>query len=128
MERLYELEHLMSLPEASVAHAEATRQLLNLLTHWQWMVTTAVENGPFHFTVHLVMVTAGFIMWIPVCGPWPEYRLSMPGQMVYLFLMSVFPTLPAAWLANSDSRIVSCRSPSTNCGYSGGAERSPIDA
>ena len=77
--------------------------LLNLLTHWQWMVTTAVHNGPFHFSVHVVMVTAAFIMWIPICGPWPEYRLSMPGQMVYLFLMSVFPTLPAAWLANSDS-------------------------
>ena len=77
--------------------------LLNLLTHRQWMVTTAVQNGPFHFSVHVVMVTAAFIMWIPVCGPWPELRLSMPGQMVYLFLMSVFPTLPAAWLANSDS-------------------------
>jgi putative membrane protein len=78
---------------------------LNLLTHWQWMVTTAVQNGPFHFSVHVVMVVAAFIMWIPVCGPWEEYRLSMPGQMVYLFLMSVFPTLPAAWLANSDSVI-----------------------
>ena len=77
--------------------------LLNLLTHWPWMVTTAVQNGPFHFTVHVVMVSAAFIMWIPVCGPWEEYRLSLPGQMVYLFLMSVFPTLPAAWLANSDS-------------------------
>jgi putative membrane protein len=80
---------------------------LNLLTHWQWMVTTAVQNGPFHFTVHAVMVVAAFVMWIPVCGPWQEYRLSMPGQMVYLFLMSVFPTLPAAWLANSDSVVYS---------------------
>ncbi|MGZ4683861.1 MAG: cytochrome c oxidase assembly protein, partial [Acidimicrobiales bacterium] len=71
----------------------------------QWMVSTAVQNGPFHFSVHLVMVSAAFVMWLPVCGPWPEYRLSMPGQMVYLFLMSVFPTLPAAWLANSDSVI-----------------------
>jgi putative membrane protein len=80
---------------------------LNLLTHWQQMVTLAVENGAFHFTVHTVMVVAAFIMWIPVCGPWHEYRLSMPGQMVYLFLMSVFPTLPAAWLANSDSVVYS---------------------
>jgi putative membrane protein len=77
--------------------------LLNLLTHWEWMVTTAVQDGPFHFAVHIVMVTAACLMWIPVCGPWEEYRLSMPGQMVYLFLMSVFPTLPAAWLANSES-------------------------
>ncbi len=69
------------------------------------MVTTAVENGPFHFTLHVVLVSAAFVMWIPVCGPWEEYRLSMPGQMVYLFMTSVFPTLPAAWLANSETVI-----------------------
>jgi putative membrane protein len=78
---------------------------LNLLTHWQWMVTTAVQNGPFHYTVHLALVSTAFVMWIPVVGPWRELRLSLPGQMVYLFCMSIFPTLPAAWLANSDSVI-----------------------
>jgi putative membrane protein len=80
---------------------------VNLLSHWQWMVTTAVENGPFHYTVHVVMVSTAFVMWIPVVGPWRELRLSLPGQMGYLFLTSVIPTLPAMWLANSSTVVYS---------------------
>jgi putative membrane protein len=79
--------------------------LPNLLSHWQEIVTLAVQNGPFHYTVHVVLVSTAFVMWIPICGPWKELRLTLPGQMVYLFAMSIFPTLPAAWLANSDSVI-----------------------
>jgi putative membrane protein len=79
--------------------------LPNLLSHWPALVTLAVRNGPFHYSVHLVLVVTAFVMWIPVCGPWKELRLTLPGQMVYLFAMSIFPTLPAAWLANSDSVI-----------------------
>ena len=79
--------------------------LPNLLSHWQGIVSLAVRNGPFHFSVHLVLVVTAFIMWIPVVGPWKELRLTLPGQMVYLFAMSIFPTLPAAWLANSDTVI-----------------------
>jgi len=79
--------------------------LPNLLSHWQGIVSLAVRNGPAHFTIHLVLVVTAFIMWIPVVGPWKELRLTLPGQMVYLFAMSIFPTLPAAWLANSDSVI-----------------------
>jgi putative membrane protein len=77
---------------------------LNLLSHWPWMVTEAA-TGPaaFHYSVHVVLVVSAFIMWIPVCGPWKELRLSLPGQMVYLFAMSIFPTLPAAMLANTDT-------------------------
>src|SRR3954447_3876405 len=75
---------------------------LNLLSHWPWIVTTAATGpGTFHYGVHLVLVSTAFVMWIPVCGPWKELRLTLPGQMVYLFAMSIFPTLPAAMLANS---------------------------
>ena len=79
--------------------------LPNLLSHWQEIVSLAVRNGPFHYSVHLLLVVTAFIMWIPVVGPWKELRLTLPGQMVYLFAMSIFPTLPAAWLANSDTVI-----------------------
>lgn len=76
----------------------------NLLSHWPWIVTEATTGpGTFHYGVHLVLVSSAFIMWIPVCGPWKELRLTLPGQMVYLFAMSIFPTLPAAMLANSDT-------------------------
>jgi putative membrane protein len=69
-----------------------------VLTHWPTIVDLAVESGPAHFLIHLVVVASALLMWMPVCGPLPEYRLSAPGQMVYLFLMSIVPTVPAAWL------------------------------
>ena len=81
--------------------------LFNLLSHMQPFVNTAATNGPFHFTAHVLFVLTALLMWVPVCGPWPELRLSLPGQMVYLFAQSIIPTLPAAWLANSSSVVYS---------------------
>lgn len=81
--------------------------LYNLLSHWQLFVNTAVTNGPFHFTAHLLFVLTALLMWVPVCGPWPELRLSLPGQMVYLFVQSIVPTLPAAWLVNAGDPVYS---------------------
>jgi putative membrane protein len=75
----------------------------NLLSHMQPFVNTAASNGPFHFGAHVLFVLTALLMWVPVCGPWPELRLSLPGQMVYLFAQSIIPTLPAAWLANSSN-------------------------
>jgi putative membrane protein len=31
--------------------------------------------------------------------------MSMPGQMLYLFLMSVLPTIPAAWLTFAEGAV-----------------------
>ena len=33
----------------------------------------------------------------PVMSPVPELRRTYPAQMVYLFLMSVIPTVPAGF-------------------------------
>jgi len=92
--------HMVAKPVVALVMFNA----LNLLSHWPWIVTEAA-TGPafFHYGVHAVLMSTAFIMWIPVCGPWKELRLSLPGQMVYLFAMSIFPTLPAAMLANSDT-------------------------
>lgn len=82
-------------------------QGFGLLTHWPTLVNEAVANGPLHYTVHTIFVLTGLLLFIPVCGPWPELRLSLPGQMVYLFVQSVVPTIPAAWLANASSPVYS---------------------
>jgi cytochrome c oxidase assembly factor CtaG len=37
-------------------------------------------------------------MWTPVVGPLPELRISYPAQMLYLFVISIVPTVPAGWL------------------------------
>ena len=76
-----------------------------IVTHWPDLVNLSVEVGPLHYAIHLVVVSAAFLMWLPVCGPIPEWRISMPGQMVYLFLMSIVPTVPAAWLTLADNPV-----------------------
>lgn len=69
-----------------------------MLTHWSAIVNLSVENGPFHYLMHVLLVAAAVVVWLPVCSPLKEMRASLPAQMVYLFLMSVPPTVPGAWL------------------------------
>ncbi|MCA1834646.1 MAG: cytochrome c oxidase assembly protein [Actinomycetota bacterium] len=70
-----------------------------VLTHWPAVVTAAVGHELVHFGIHAVLVFAALIMWMPVLSPVIEIpRLSYPGQMVYLFLQSLVPTVPASFL------------------------------
>jgi cytochrome c oxidase assembly factor CtaG len=55
--------------------------------------------------VHFVGLFSTLMMWFPVCGPIKELRLSLPGQMVYLFLMSVIPTVPAGFLTFAEGAL-----------------------
>ena len=80
---------------------------LALITHWQTLVNTASENGLFHYGVHTAMVVSAFILWLPVCGPLPELRISLPAQMLYLFVTSIVPTVPGAWLVFADGAVYS---------------------
>ncbi len=72
------------------------------LTHWTAIVNLSVENGPFHYALHVLVFTSALMVWFPVCGPLPERRISLPGQMVHLFLLSIIPTIPGAWLTFAD--------------------------
>ena len=78
-----------------------------LLLHWQYVVNTASSNGPFHYGLHTAIVVAAFLLWIPVCGPLPELRISVPAQMLYLFVTSIIPTVPAGWLTFAEGSIYS---------------------
>ena len=69
-----------------------------MTTHIPALVNQSVSNGPLHYTLHVLVVTGALLMWSPVCGPVIERRLGYGGRMIYLFLMSVVPTVPAAWL------------------------------
>jgi putative membrane protein len=73
-----------------------------LFTHWPAVVTAAVGNGPLHYSLHVALVAAALLMWLPVCGPLPELRFALPTQMVYLFAQSILPTVPAGWLTFAD--------------------------
>jgi putative membrane protein len=80
---------------------------LVLLSHWQVIVNGASANGLFHYGVHTLLVTAAVLFWIPVCGPFPELRISPPAQMIYLFITSIIPTVPGAWLTFADGAVYS---------------------
>ena len=75
------------------------------LSHWAPVVNESVRSGPLHYAVHVVVVATAVQMWIPVCGPFPERRMSLPGQMVYLFAMSIIPTIPAGWLTFAEGAV-----------------------
>jgi putative membrane protein len=50
----------------------------------------ALSHHPVHIVQHLMFLAASVIMWWPVLSPLPELpRLNFPGQMLYLFLMSI---------------------------------------
>ncbi len=72
------------------------------LTHWPALVNAGVSEGTLHYAIHVVVVSSALLMWLPVAGPLPELRLSLPGQMGYLFLQSIIPTVPAGWLTFAD--------------------------
>ncbi|MGH2820675.1 MAG: cytochrome c oxidase assembly protein, partial [Actinomycetota bacterium] len=69
------------------------------VTHWPALVDASLRSEPLHFGVHLALVCTSLLMWWPVVDPLPEMsRLSEPGKMLYLFLQSVLPTVPASFL------------------------------
>jgi putative membrane protein len=80
---------------------------LALLSHWQVTVNNASSNGLFHYATHTALVATAVLFWIPVCGPFPELRISQPAQMVYLFIASIVPTVPGAWLTFAEGAVYS---------------------
>lgn len=72
---------------------------LVVFTHWPVVVDAALRSEPLHFLLHAALMGSAFLMWLPVFSTLPEIRrLSDPGRMVYLFLQSVVPTVPASFL------------------------------
>jgi putative membrane protein len=76
-----------------------------VFSHWPAIVNGVVTHGYLHYGVHVLVVFSSLIMWMPVCGPLPELRFSLPAQMPYLFLQSIIPTVPAGWLTFAEGVI-----------------------
>ena len=91
-----------------LCHPVVAAVLFNLsvmVTHIPGVVTASVENGTVHYLLHVMVVTTSLLMWMPVCGPFREFHLSTMGKMIYLFLQSVVPTVPAAWLTFAEGAV-----------------------
>jgi putative membrane protein len=81
--------------------------MFQILTHWGAVVNLSVENGVFHYALHLGVFFSALLMWFPILGPLKEMQMSEPGKMIYLFLMSVVPTVPAGWLTFAEGVVYS---------------------
>ena len=69
------------------------------VTHIPNVVNMTTHNEGFHFGMHVILVSTSFIMWSPVLTPLMELpKLSYPPRMMYLFVQSLVPTVPASFL------------------------------
>ena len=76
------------------------------ITHWPALVDLSLRSELVHFGIHSVLFVAATMMWWPVVSPLPEMaRLSDPAKMLYLFLQSILPTVPASFLTFADRPI-----------------------
>jgi putative membrane protein len=70
-----------------------------IATHWPAAVNAMLTHHWLHFFGHAALFVSATLMWWPVVGRLPEMpTLSYPGKMVYLFLQSIVPTVPASFL------------------------------
>jgi len=70
-----------------------------LFSHWPAVVTVSVHSELTHFVLHTILLGSAIVMWWPVVSPLPEMPpLTPPGQMLYLFIQSLAPTIPASFL------------------------------
>ncbi|HRB05182.1 MAG TPA: cytochrome c oxidase assembly protein [Ilumatobacteraceae bacterium] len=76
-----------------------------IITHIPGVVTASVDNGPLHYSLHFAVVMSSLLMWMPVVGPFPELQISALGKCIYLFMQSLVPTIPAAWLTFADGAV-----------------------
>ncbi len=67
--------------------------------HWPAIVDLQVTSEAGHLAIHALLLTGMMLMWWPVIPPLPETAsLSQPAKMLYLFLQSFIPTVPASFL------------------------------
>jgi putative membrane protein len=71
-----------------------------LFTHWPDVVHASVTGpGIVHFALHALVVASAYVMWWPVVSPLPELPpMNPPAQLLYLFIQSLAPTIPASFL------------------------------
>lgn len=106
---------LLSRPKALMgAVSRLTRPLPALLifngvliaSHWPLVVDATLRSQPLHIGVHWALLAAAVLMWVPVFSPLPELpRISYPAQMLYLFLQTILPTVPASFLTFASAPI-----------------------
>ena len=70
-----------------------------VVTHTPVVVNAALEHALVHFAIHTLIFVSSIIVWLPLLSPLPEVpRLAPLVRMLFLFLQSIIPTVPASFL------------------------------
>jgi putative membrane protein len=78
------------------------------LSHAPFYVNFTLYHHFWHFWAHLLLFVVSMLMWFPVVNHLPEYpSMNPPLKMVYLFLQSVIPNVPVAFLTLSTGVVYS---------------------
>lgn len=78
------------------------------ITHWPAWVNFTLEHEIAHFFAHVLLFGAATIMWFPVVNKVEDLpTMTPPAKMMYLFLQSIVPTLPASFLAFAETPLYS---------------------
>jgi putative membrane protein len=74
-----------------------------VLTHVPAIVNESLHSGLLHFAIHAALFVTSVVVWMPVMSPLPEIpRLTWLPRMIYLFLQSIVPTIPASFMTLGD--------------------------
>jgi putative membrane protein len=77
--------------------------LVIIVTHVPLVVNASLHHALLHFAIHALIVVSSLIVWMPLLSPLPEVpRLQPLARMLFLFLQSVVPTVPASFLTFGD--------------------------
>jgi putative membrane protein len=113
---MWMLRWLLSPRAVRAVVRQVTRPLIALVlfnlviavTHWAPVMDFILEHHSVHPLAHLILFLTATAMWWPVISPLPEMpTLAYPGRMLYLFLQSLLPTIPASFLTFGTSPLYS---------------------
>lgn len=73
--------------------------------HWPAVIDLMLASQAFHVVAHGGLLLVALAMWMNVLSPAPDVvpRLSPIGQLFYLFLMTLLPTVPASFLTFAET-------------------------
>lgn len=78
------------------------------VSHAAVWVNYTVTHEPAHFAAHVGLVLVSAVMWLPILHRLPELPpMSAPVRMVYLFMQSVLPNVPTAFLVFAETGVYS---------------------
>jgi putative membrane protein len=91
-------------PLGSAIFCFAVFNLVLIGWHLPPLYNLAMSYHEVHIVQHLLLLAASVIMWWPVLSPMAEFpRLSYPGQMLYLFLMTIPMSVVSVAIAYSNA-------------------------